>query len=43
MHKLDSTMPFIIAGTTIEPDYRRLVDFKQWVEALTDTQSKMIE
>ncbi|MEB5482470.1 alkaline phosphatase family protein, partial [Shouchella clausii] len=43
LHKLDSTMPFIIAGTTIEPDYRRLVDFKQWVEALTDTQSKMIE
>ncbi|MBU8597086.1 phosphodiesterase [Shouchella clausii] len=43
LHKLDSTMPFIIAGTDVEPDYRRLVDFKQWVEALTDTQSKMIE
>lgn len=43
LHKLDSTMPFIIAGTNVEPDYRRLVDFKQWVEALTDSQSKMIE
>lgn len=31
LHKIDSTVPLIIAGTNTKPKYNRLVDIKQWI------------
>ncbi|MFJ8237609.1 alkaline phosphatase family protein [Ureibacillus sp. NPDC094379] len=36
LHKIDSLVPLIIAGTNLQPKYNRLVDFKQWVIDLTE-------
>ncbi|TQR15446.1 alkaline phosphatase family protein [Psychrobacillus soli] len=35
LHKIDSVVPLIIAGTHAKPEYNRLVDFKEWILNLT--------
>ncbi|OLN22265.1 phosphodiesterase [Domibacillus antri] len=35
LHKVDSVVPLIIAGTNREPKHLRLVDFKDWLVELT--------
>lgn len=35
LHKSDSLVPLIIAGTHEKPDYNRLVDIKNWIIKLT--------
>lgn len=35
LHKIDSVVPLIIAGTHEKPEYNRLVDFKEWILKLT--------
>lgn len=35
LHKIDSVVPLIIAGTDEKPEYNRLVDFKEWILRLT--------
>ena len=31
LHKADSVVPMIVAGTTDKPDFNRLVDIKEWI------------
>lgn len=35
LHKFDSVVPLIIAGTNEKPEYNRLVDFKKWILRIT--------
>ncbi|MGE7625423.1 alkaline phosphatase family protein [Viridibacillus sp. NPDC096237] len=35
LHKIDSLVPLIIAGTREKPEYNRLVDIKKWIIKLT--------
>ncbi|MGF9975845.1 alkaline phosphatase family protein [Viridibacillus arvi] len=35
LHKIDSLVPLIIAGTHEKPEYNRLVDIKKWIINLT--------
>jgi predicted AlkP superfamily pyrophosphatase or phosphodiesterase len=39
-HKNDSLVPMIVTGTSISPDYLRMVDLKNWILRLTATLRK---